>query len=135
MIDGNVREILLPGSFKENRVVATTLGHRTERKSFAKRISSHLAAALVIFCLLQIFIVAKMGGSLALHLGIIIAIGGYAIAARGLERRWQMLERGGLSQSGLSLRYRRDLLQLWAASLVGALLWIPVAIIFRFLFG
>jgi len=115
--------------------VATTLGHRTERKSFAKRISSHLAAALVIFCLLQIFIVAKMGGSLALHLGIIIAIGGYAIAARGLERRWQMLERGGLSQSGLSLRYRRDLLQLWAASLVGALLWIPVAIIFRFLFG
>lgn len=115
--------------------MATTLGHRTERKSFAKRISSHLAAALVIFCLLQIFIVAKMGGSLALHLGIIIAIGGYAIAARGLERRWQMLERGGLSQSGLSLRYRRDLLQLWAASLAGALLWIPVAIIFRFLFG
>lgn len=115
--------------------MATTLGHRSERKSFAKWISSHLAAALVVFCLLQIFIVAKMGGSLALHLGIIVAIGGYAVAARGLERRWQMLEQAGLSQGGLSLRFRRDVLQLWVASLVGGLLWIPVAIIFRFLFG
>lgn len=102
---------------------------------FAKRVSSHLAAALVVFCLLQIFIVAKMGGSLVLHLGIIVAIAGFAIAARGLERRWQMLERGGLSQSGLRVRFRRDLLQLWGASILGALLWIPVAIIFRTLFG
>ena len=102
---------------------------------FAKRVSSHLAAALVVFCLLQIFIVAKMGGSLVLHLGIIVAIAGFAIAARGLEHRWRMLERGGLSQAGLRVRFRRDLLQLWAASILGALLWIPVAIIFRALFG
>ncbi|BBF68219.1 hypothetical protein K9B33_17625 [Sphingobium sp. 3R8] len=116
--------------------MATALGNRThQRKGFAKRISTHLAAALVVFCLLQIGIVAKTGGSLVLHLGIIVAIGGYAVAARGLERRWQMLERGGLSTSGLTVRFRRDVLQLWAASLLGALLWIPVAIIFRFLFG
>ncbi|MDO7835976.1 hypothetical protein Q4610_13060 [Sphingobium sp. HBC34] len=116
--------------------MATALGNRThQRKSFAKRISTHLAAALVIFCLLQIGIVAKTGGSLVLHLGIIVAIGGYAIAARGLERRWQMLEQGGLSESGLALRFRRDIAQLWVASLVGAFLWIPVAIIYRFLFG
>ncbi|WP_416462996.1 hypothetical protein [Sphingomonas sp. VDB2] len=116
--------------------MATALGNRThQRKGFAKRISTHLAAALVVFCLLQIGIVAKTGGSLVLHLGIIVAIGGYAVAARGLERRWQMLEQGGLSTSGLTVRFRRDVLQLWAASLLGALLWIPVAIIFRFLFG
>lgn len=105
------------------------------RKSFAKGISTHLALALVAFCLLQIAIVAKMGGSLVLHLGVIFAIGGYAVAARALERRWQMLEQGGLSGSGLTVRYRRDVAQLWAASIAGALLWIPVAIIFRFLFG
>ncbi|QGP79776.1 hypothetical protein [Sphingobium sp. CAP-1] len=116
--------------------MATALGNRAhQRKSFAKRISTHLAAALVTFCLLQIAIVAKSGGSLVLHLGIIIAIGGYAVAARGLERRWQLLERGGLSDSGLALRFRRDVAQLWAASLCGALLWIPVTIIYRFLFG
>ena len=97
--------------------------------------SSHLAAALVIFCLLQIFIVAKMGGSLLLHLGIIVAIGGFAVAARGLERRWELLDRSGLPTHGLDLRFRRDLVQLWAASIGGGLLWIPVAIIFRALFG
>ncbi len=116
--------------------MATALGNRTyQRKGFAKRISTHLAAALVVFCLLQIGIVAKTGGSLVLHLGVIVAIGGYAVAARGLERRWQMLEQGGLSDDGLAVRFRRDVLQLWAASLLGAMLWIPVAIIFRFLFG
>ncbi|MEC3909864.1 hypothetical protein U5A82_05085 [Sphingobium sp. CR2-8] len=115
--------------------MATALGNRAHGKGFAKRISTHLAAALVVFCLAQIFIVAKMGGSLILHLGIIVAIGGYAVAARGLERRWHMLEQGGLSTGGLALRFRRDVAQLWGASLLGALLWIPVAIIFRFLFG
>jgi hypothetical protein len=116
--------------------LATTLGSRAQgRKSFAKRISTHLAAALVVFCLMQIGIVAKMGGSLVLHLGIIIAIAGYAAAARALEHRWQMLERGGLSESGLALRFRRDVAQLWTASVLGALLWVPVAIIYRFLFG
>lgn len=117
-------------------VLATALGNSAHsRKSFAKRISTHLAAALVVFCLAQIGIVAKMGGSLVLHLGIIIAIGGYAIAARGLEHRWQMLERGALSESSLATRYRVDVFQIWAASIVGALLWIPVGIIYRFLFG
>lgn len=116
--------------------MATALGNRTHyRKAFAKRISTHLAAALVVFCLLQIFIVAKTGGSLVLHLGVIVAIGGYAVAARGLEQKWRMLEQGGLPQSGLALRFRRDVAQLWAASVLGALLWIPVGIIFRFLFG
>lgn len=105
------------------------------RTGHARRMSSHLATALVVFCLLQIVIVAKMGGSLLLHLGVIIAIGGFALAARGLERRWEMLDQSGLPTQGLALRFRRDLLQLWSATIVGALLWIPVAIIFRALFG
>ncbi|SCW74362.1 hypothetical protein SAMN02927924_02566 [Sphingobium faniae] len=118
--------------------MATILNNRAgggRRNAFAKRISSHLAAALVVFCLLQIFIVAKMGGSLLLHLGVIIAIGGFAVAARGLERHWQSIEQSGLPHRALALRFRRDVLQLWAASLIGALLWIPVAIIYRALFG
>lgn len=100
-----------------------------------KRISSHLAAALVVFCLLQIVIVARTGGSLLLHLGVIVAIGIFAVAARRLERRWEMLDHSGLSSQGLALRFRRDLLQLWSVTIMGALLWLPVAIIFRSLFG
>ncbi len=106
-----------------------------DRIGYGKRMSTHLAAALVTFSLLQIFIVAKMGGSLILHLGIIVAIGMFAIAARALERRWVILGQSGLSQSGLSVRFRSNLIQLWSASILGALLWIPVAIIWRVLFG
>ncbi len=117
--------------------MATTLGNRAinRSKSWSKRISSHLAAALVVFCLMQIFIIAKLGGSLVLHLGVIVAIGGFGIAARGLERRWELLEQSSLSESSLRTRFRSDLLQLWTAAVVGALLWIPVAIIFRAVFG
>ena len=118
--------------------LATTLkdgGIHDGRTGHAKRMSTHLAAALVVFCLLQIVIVAKMGGSLLLHLGIIVAIGGFAVAARGLERRWEMLDQSGLPAQGLAVRFRRDLLQLWSASIVGGLLWIPVSVIFRALFG
>lgn len=118
--------------------MATVLKHglaQASRGGFAKRMSSHLASALVIFCLLQIGIVAKMGGSLVLHLGIIVAIGGFAVAARGMERRWEMLDESGLSSHGLDLRFRRDVAQLWFVSICSGLLWIPVAIIYRFLFG
>lgn len=108
---------------------------RDNRNGYARRMSSHLAAALVVFCLLQIFIVARMGGSLILHLGIIVAIGAFAFAARGLEQRWDHLGQSSLSSNDLALRFRRDLLQLWSVSIAGGLLWIPIAIIFRALFG
>lgn len=108
---------------------------RTSGNGYARRMSSHLAAALIVFCLLQIFIVAKMGGSLVLHLGIIVAIGAFAFAARGLERRWELLGQSNLSRSSLATRYRRDLLQLWSVSIAGGLLWLPVAVIFHALFG
>lgn len=97
--------------------------------------SSHLALALVAFCLLQIGIVARMGGSLVLHLTLIIAIGGFAVMARGVERRWEILDESGLSMTGLDVRFRRDVAQVWLTSIISSLLWIPVAIIFRFLFG
>ncbi|CAN5364776.1 hypothetical protein BH10PSE12_BH10PSE12_27820 [soil metagenome] len=102
---------------------------------YDKRMSSHLAGALVIFALLQIFVVARMGGSLLLHLGIIIAIALFATAARTLERRWVILAQSGLPSAGLATRFRIDLLQLWATSLLTPLLWIPVSVVTNFLFG
>ncbi len=98
---------------------------------YARRMSSHLAAALILFCLLQIGIVARMGGSLVLHLGVIVAIGAFAVAARGLERRWERLGKRDVSPLGLAPRFRRDVARLWLASVLGGLLWIPVAILFR----
>lgn len=103
--------------------------------NYAKRMSTHLAAALVSFAVLQIVVVAKLGGSLALHLGIVVAIGGFALAARELEHRWALLGSTSLPAAGLTTRFRIDLLQLWGASLLAPLLWVPVATVARFLFG
>lgn len=118
--------------------MASIFGDGSERvgqNGHAKHLSGHLAVALVVFALLQIFVVAWMGGSLILHFGIIAAIGGFALLARALERRWQMLDESGLPAAGLATRYRMDLIQLWAASLLAPMLWIPVAIVMNALFG
>lgn len=119
-------------------MVATAFHDRASGGSghtWSKRISTHLASALVVFCLLQIFVVAKLGGSLLMHIGIIVAIGGFGVAARVLERRWEWRERGDLSQESLRHRFRVDVAQLWIAVIVGALMWIPVGIISHALFG
>lgn len=102
---------------------------------YDKRISTQVACALVVFALLQIVIVAKMGGSLLLHFGIFAAIACFAMGARTLEHRWARLAHSGLPAAGLETRYRRDLLQLWGASLVAPFLWIPVATVTGALFG
>lgn len=102
---------------------------------YARRMSSHLAANLILFCMLQIGIVARMGGSLILHLALIIAIGAFAVAARGLERRWEWLDQSSLSSASLAARFRRDVAQVWLVSIGSGLMWIPATIIFRFLFG
>lgn len=117
--------------------MASTFSERSaaRKNDPAKRMSTQVAAALVVFALLQIFIVAKMGGSLLLHMGIVVAIGGFALAARGLEHRWTALRDSGLPEAGLATRFRTDVLQLWAASLLSPLLWIPVALVERALFG
>ncbi|MEJ7927554.1 hypothetical protein WG908_12395 [Sphingobium sp. AN641] len=117
--------------------MATTFGDGASGRgrNYRKRMSSHLAAALMCFALLQILIVVGTGGSLPFHLGVIVAIGGFAIAAGALERRWILLEAGDAPDDRLSLRFRRDVRQLWAASILGACLWFPVSLFFRFLLG
>lgn len=97
--------------------------------------SSHLAGALFVFAVLQILVVAKIEGSLLIHLGIVVAVAGFAIAARGMEQRWSRLSDSGLPEAGLLTRFRIDLLKVWGATLFAPLLWIPVRIVSRFLFG
>lgn len=97
--------------------------------------SSHLAASLILFCLLQTGIVARMGGSLVLYLGGIAAIGAFAVAARGIERRWDMADQGSLSQRDLAPRFRRDLGRIWLYSIAGGLFWIPASILFHLPLG
>lgn len=101
---------------------------------YARKMSSHVAAALVTFAILQIAVVAKMGGSLLMHFGIFLAIGGFSIAARALEQRWADFVQTDQADR-LKPQFYADLLPLWAASLVAPFLWIPVAVAGRLLFS
>lgn len=108
---------------------------RADNTGYARRMSSHLAAALMISCLLQILIVAKMGGSLVLHLCLIVAIGALAVFARMTERRWELLDQHGLGGGEMDRRFRRDKAQFWFASIATGLVWIPITAVFHFLIG
>ncbi|RVT42382.1 hypothetical protein ENE74_05780 [Sphingobium algorifonticola] len=97
--------------------------------------SSHLAGALVVFAVLQIGVVARLGGSLLMHLGIFFAIGGFAMAARGLEARWVAFAASAQPRDTLNRLFREDRAILWIASIGAPFLWVPVAMICRTLFG
>lgn len=100
-------------------------------KSYRRQMSTHLAAAMMSFALLQIVVVAGVGGSILLYLGAIVTVGCFAVVARRVERRWTALENGHSPDLDLMPRFRRDLLRLWLATVLGALLWLPVGIGFR----
>lgn len=104
-------------------------------QNYARRMSSHLAAALFIFALSQIFVVAKLDGSLAMHFGIIAGVAGFAVAARGMERRWVRRATSALPVADLAKRFRIDLLRVWGATLLAPLLWIPVDMVVHSAFG
>jgi hypothetical protein len=107
----------------------------TGSESHVRRISRHIASALVVFAVLQIFVVAMLGGSLLLHFGIIVSLGLFAVMGRALERRWTRLSAGNLPEAGLATRFRMDILTLWGLSLLAPMLWIPVKTVADALFG
>lgn len=94
-----------------------------------RKMSNNLAAALVLFAGLQIFVisavVANGATSLLYHLGIALLIAAIVPAARNMERRWEILPEG-LSGDGRAERFRRDQVKLWSVALFLPLLWIPI---------
>lgn len=106
------------------------ISERTSGKGWYQRMSNNLAAALVTFAGLQIFvisaIVATGATTLLYHIGIAILIVAVIPAARNLERRWEVLSQSDLPANGLAVRFRMDQLKLWAATLLLPLGWIPV---------
>ena len=102
---------------------------------FAARLSTHLAMALIAFSVLQIIIVAKMGGAIGLHLGIICSIALFALAARRLEHGWRSMIGEAKPSEALKSRFSVDLLQIWCVSLAAPFLWIPVVLAVRALIG
>ena len=102
-----------------------------EANSFGKRMSNHIAYALVVYTLLLIFEVSpqmESGGMSILPYFLLVVLVGLAILpCRNLERRWKTIDARGDSDVGGA--FRRDAILLWIGaigfpSLLMLTLWI-----------
>ncbi len=90
-------------------------------KSYAKRISDHVAVALVVYTLALIFITSPAmhseGTSILPYFALVGFVAMVIPACRNMERRWQALEQGDLGEGGLETRFNADRIKLWVAAL------------------
>lgn len=97
-----------------NSTVVKTVAPETV---WEKRISNHVAYALLAYTGLQIFVVmgAIRGESMSIlpYLGLIVLVGLVIPLCRRVEKRWQALSRSALSENSLTQIYRGDRLGIW----------------------
>jgi hypothetical protein len=82
-----------------------------------RRMSDHIAYALLVYTALQIFVTVgalKSGGeSLLPYLALVILVGAIIPACRRFERRWNRLSDEQAHDPAFRSLYRRDLTYLW----------------------
>lgn len=82
-----------------------------------KRISNHVAYALLVYTGLQIFVVMQAikvdGMTILPYLGLVALVGVVIPLCRRVERRWQGLARSNASEGSLAKAYRGDRLGIW----------------------
>lgn len=106
-----------------NRIFAGAVHHGAPggSRGWERRISDHVAYALLIYTGLQIFVVINAikgdGGSILPYFGLIVLVGVVIPACRRIEKRWQLLSRSELSDHSLALRYARDRLMIWLCAI------------------
>lgn len=89
-------------------------------KGYAKRISDHIALALVVYTLMLIFIVTP---NLAAETRIwpyfllVLLVAAVIPFFRMLDHRWQALEKSELGQGGLDARFAIDKVKLWIVAI------------------
>jgi len=96
--------------------------HTRAHKSYAKRISDHVAVALVVYTLALIFITSPAmhseGTSIFPYFALVGFVAMVIPSCRNMERRWQALEKGELGEAGLETRFAADRIKLWVAALL-----------------
>ncbi len=101
---------------------AQRAAHARAHKSYAKRISDHVAVALVVYTLALIFITSPAmdseGTSILPYFALVGFVAMVIPACRNMERRWQTIEKSELSDSGLETRFNADRIKLWVAALL-----------------
>ena len=97
---------------------AHSVQHSRSHMSCAKRMSTHIAYALVVYTLLLIFIVSPeletKGMAIWPYLALVAQVGAVIPVCRNIERRWQALDAGNSGE--LEGRLKFDDVKLWAGA-------------------
>jgi len=82
-----------------------------------KKMSDHIAYALLVYTALQIFVtmgaLRGTGGSLLPYLALVILVIAIIPACRNFERRWNRLDEVQAHDPALASAFRRDRMWLW----------------------
>jgi hypothetical protein len=109
--------------------MAKALGHSHVRQqggthkpvAWTKRMSDHIAAALLIYTVLHIMVTMQAikgeGGSILPYFGLVLLVGAIIPGCRIFEKRWERLAAGGQSDERLRSLFIRDTLYLWVAAI------------------
>lgn len=106
--------------------------HIRAHKSYSKRMSDHVAFALVVYTLMLIFLVTPAmeneGTSIFPYFMLVIFVALVIPPCRGLERRWQAIQAQDSGDGAFDPQFRIDRAKLWIAAI-----GIPaaIAVIFR----
>ncbi len=102
-----------------------------EASSFGKRMSTHIAYALVVYTLLLIFEVSPQmessGMSILPYFLLVVLVGFAILPCRRLEHRWKAID--ARQETGVEGEFRRDAILLWLGAIGGptllmAIIWI-----------
>ena len=97
--------------------------HATQRrahKSYAKRISDHVAIGLVVYTLLLIFVTSPAmeseGTSILPYFMLVVFVAMVIPACRKIERRWEALSATDIGDDSLQGRFTTERVRLWVAA-------------------
>lgn len=100
-------------------------------RSLGNRMTRHVAAALILFAVAQIWLVVSAidsGAPRGMMVAALLVLIGLAIPfARWTERRWQSLGQEALPSPALTNRYWRDVGLVWSMAMLVPMLWVSTA--------
>ena len=90
-------------------------------KAWSKRMSDHVAAGLLVYTGLHIFVTMHMistrHGSILPYFGLVFLVAAIIPACRMFERRWEVLSVSGKDEAELQRLFNRDRIVLWLAAI------------------
>lgn len=94
----------------------------TERvRDCRKAMSDHVAAALLVYTALQIFVTVKAlaegSSGLLPYLALVVLVAGIIPVCRWFEKRWASLDDAQAIDPCFAPEYRRDVMTLWALAI------------------